>query len=190
MNGTGPSGSVLLRPRHRQPVARSTTARSREHTSRVRRARAWRAGCVTVGETFDDPDGRIGPTAGISRGIRMEDLGRPVRPACATEKDLRRSGRRGLEDRERQDAIFRAEQAGRIAADVGSDRPAPSGEDVARFRAQLRRIEECVSAMPHMVTLLKSEGTQRSESRLFASSLHKAERAELRLGEPPGRATS
>ena len=139
----------------------------------------------------DDPVGQLlesTPRVGIDRGICMGDLGSPVGPVCSTDKDLREHGRRGLEDRERQDAIFKAEQAGRIAAAAGSDRSDPSEADVARFGVQLQHIDDRVFTMAHLGILLTSEGTQRSESRRFAGSLRNAERVELRLDQAPERA--
>lgn len=109
----------------------------------------------------------------------MEDLGTSDGPVPATKEVLRDLSRRGFEDRERQDALFRAEQAGRIAAAAGFGRPDPSDEDVARFGVQLLRIAERVTAMPRVDALLMAGGVQRSESRRFADSLRNAERVEL-----------
>lgn len=115
----------------------------------------------------------------------MKDSKTRLPAASGTNRGLREIGRRVLEDRERRDAIGRAEQAGRTAADMGVDRPALSDAEVAHFAAQLRCLQERVAAMPHMDDLLESEGGRRSESRALAASLRKAERVELRLGEHP-----
>ena len=119
----------------------------------------------------------------------MRDLGDPVGPVPVTRNVLRDLGLRGVKDRERQDALSRAEQAGRNAAAVGSGLPNPSKEDVERFGVQIRRIEGDVSTMPDLDSLLRSEGTQRGDSRRFAESIHSAEQKERRSGKAPGRGT-
>lgn len=112
----------------------------------------------------------------------MRDSETRLEATSGTNRDLRDIGRRVLEDRERQDAIARVEQAGTVAPDIGVDRPVLSDAEAAHFGAQLRCLEERVAAMPHIDALLESEGAQRSESRGFAGSLRNAERVELRLG--------
>lgn len=76
--------------------------------------------------------------------------------------------------------MFRAEQAGRAAAEV-VDPPVRSEADVLRFRLQLRGIEERVAAMPRMDAVLRRGGRPSGVSRRFAGSLRDAEQTELRL---------
>jgi hypothetical protein len=111
-------------------------------------------------------------------------------PVSAADTYLRTQGRRDLEDRERQEALRKAGQTGRMAAHAEPDRRSLSADDIARFGAQLRAIEERVSGMPRMTTLLQPEATQRRESRRFVSSLYNATQAELRLEKAGGDAGS
>jgi hypothetical protein len=111
----------------------------------------------------------------------MGRWGSRVRAVWATDVDLREIGRRGLEDRQRQNAMLRATQAGRTAADAVPDLPVLSEADAARYGAQLRRLEESVLVMPRVDALLTPQDTQRSEALRLSGSLQTAERVELRL---------
>ena len=113
----------------------------------------------------------------------MRDVGTPVGPVPEDRKALRDLSSRGNEELARQNALLRAEQVGRNAADQGFDQPAPSAEDVERFDLQARRIGERVETIPHMDALLESEGTRRSDSRRLADSIQSAEQMELRIDE-------
>jgi hypothetical protein len=109
----------------------------------------------------------------------MGRWGSRIRAVWATDVDLREIGRRTLEDRERQDAMSRAAQAGGIAATAVPDLPVLSEADAALYGAQLRRIDEGVWAVPHVDTLLKPDDAQRSKSRQLSDSIECAERVEL-----------
>jgi hypothetical protein len=144
-------------------VLHSTIAVRAKENAQARRAGAQRA------------------TVGISRGISMGRLEKRVRAVWATDVDLLELGRRGLENLERQNAVLRATQTGRIADDAELDLPVLSEADAARYGAQLRRLDESAFAMPRVDTLLTPQGTHQSESRRLSDSLANVERAELRL---------
>jgi hypothetical protein len=114
-------------------------------------------------------------------GIRMGNSSAPVRSVAATDEELRELGRSDREARERREAMSRAEQAGRLASGTGLDLPERSEQEIARFGAQLSRIEASAFAMPSVDAVLSDGGRHRRESLQLAGSLHEAEQAELRL---------
>jgi len=110
----------------------------------------------------------------------MGEPGAPVRPVAATEEQLREVGRSDREARERQEAMSRAEQAGKLASGTGFEVPQHSAEEVAHFGTQMSRIEASAVMMPGVDAALADGGRQRRESLQLAGYIREAEEAERR----------
>lgn len=109
----------------------------------------------------------------------MGDFEIPLRPVPGSVKELRDESRRDRQDRERGDAMLRAEEAGRAAAD---DQPWSLPEESReRFGVQLTRMDERTGSMPRVDAVLKERHREEGESNQLRDSLRDVERAELRL---------
>jgi hypothetical protein len=117
-----------------------------------------------------------------SRGVTwMGDRREWLRPIPSTEKELREESRREREDRERRDAMLRAEQAGRASApavEAWWDHPVGDGD---QFVAQLMHLDQQADSVPRVDSVLKEEASRQVEASRLNDALRDAERTELRL---------
>jgi len=119
----------------------------------------------------------------------MGDFEIPIRRVPGTVNELREESRRDREERERGDAMSRAEEAGRAAAGTGDEPWTLPEESRQRFGVQLTDLDERTGSVPRVDAVFREDTRrERESSRYRDDSIHDAEQAELRPGpDPAGR---